>query len=143
MLDAIKLIAMLFLLFGGGFVLMNWLTGWQVLQTRYACTSGGTSSQISQGSFRWVTLRLRWSSLIAAVELYPRFLWLRPSFPLNLFLHTVCIPWSAMKASKKTGLFFSTTVLEVQGYQWRIRIRGRPGREIAKKILNAHEVSSV
>lgn len=119
------------LLFGGGILLTRLLSGWGQLETQFKCRNDLLHGQISRGSFRWVGSRFRFTQLALAVEIYPAYLWLRPSFPLNFALKPICIPWKAIQATKVTrNILCSKATVGVEGCSFSFQIYGMPGLRI-------------
>jgi hypothetical protein len=149
MLNTLNFLAIAFAFFGTWMYVMRWLAGWARLQTLYAVKPNTLTEQISNGSFRWVGCRLRWTSITVAIELYPKGLFLRPSFPLNMALHAVCIPWPAIDAYNHQTLLSRKTTLQIDGYPWPLHILGHPGSVIeahiqallasAEQVVQTHE----
>lgn len=134
MLNTLNFLAIAFAFFGSWIYAMRWLAGWARLQTLYAIKPDALTEQISNGSFRWVGCRLRWTSIAVAIELYPKGLFLRPYFPLNMALHAVCIPWPAIDAHNRQTLLGRKTTLQIDGYPWPIHILGHPGLVIKEHL---------
>lgn len=132
------------LLFGGGALLMRLLSGWGQLEKRFKCRDDLLNGQISRGSFRWVGSRFRFIQLVLAVEIYPTYLWLRPSFPLNLALKPICIPWKAIQETEVTrNILRSKATVGVEGCSFSIQIYGTPGLRIHAAAENEKAGGSI
>lgn len=116
------------------FVKRHWL--WSRMSLAYP-GKGSVGAEISEGSYRWVSLRAFWFRYGVAVEIYPAGLWLRLAFPENLLKEPVLIPWSAISAQEGSFFGFSDTSLHIAGFKERLKIRGRPGRDIVARAAAA------
>ncbi|MBR8375803.1 hypothetical protein KDW20_08480 [Burkholderia cenocepacia] len=134
MLDIVRFFIVAIVFYGSGIEAMRWLSGWKELEPYAASRTAANGKQISNGSYRWVTCRSKWTRFSVAVELYPRHLWLRPSFPLNLRLPAICIPWDAINASQKELFLSRTVTLRIQGSSTVLRFGGTVGQRILAEV---------
>ncbi len=134
MLNTARFIFVVVVFFGSWLEAVRWLSGWKDLES-YA-SSRGTSNerQISNGPYRWVPCRIRWTALTVAVELYPQHLWLRPSFPLNLRCPAISIPWDAIDASHGETFITRTVTLHIYGCSTALRFCGVVGQRILAEV---------
>jgi hypothetical protein len=131
MVELVNMLISFTVLFGGWMLLMRWLSAWGMVEKNYACQETSTTGQISRASFRWVGSQFRFTQLTLAVELYPRFLWLRPSFPLNLALKSLCIPWESIQTTEVHRNMLRTKIsLCVLECPFRIHVFGKAGESI-------------
>jgi hypothetical protein len=136
--ELLKFLIPFTVLSGGWMLLMRWLSGWSALERDYTCHATSTTGQISRASYRWVGSRFRFTRLTLAIELYPRFLWFRPSFPLNLAFKSLCIPWGDIQTTEvHRNLFRTTTSLCVSGCPFQIRVSGKAGESIHAAVEDA------
>jgi len=113
---------------------MVWASGWPTLQDIYKIKT--LDGLISGGSYRLVYCRSRWIWLLIALEIYPTGLWLRNSFPLNIFMPSVLIPWEGLTLAQSRAWIFSGTRLQVSGWPYSIEILGRAGRAVREKVTS-------
>lgn len=138
MAELVNMLISFTVLFGSWMLLMRWLSGWSAVEKNYACKETSTTGQISRASFRWVGSRFRLVQLTLSVELYPRFLWLRPSFPLNLALKSLCIPWESIQITEVHRNMFRTKIsLHVLECPFRIHVFGKAGESIHAAVAKA------
>lgn len=131
------------LMFGSWILLIRWLTGWSKLESKFRCERDSLNTQISQGSFRWVHSRVRFTELGLAVELYPAFLWLRPGFPLTFGMKAICVPWHQIEDVKlKKSILGTGATLNLGEWVPPIYIRGEAGKRIHASFVKDEENSS-
>lgn len=122
------------LLFGGWGYLYYCLTGWRRLTTLYARRD--SSLGISQGSFKWVWCSSRWTSLTVSLEIYPQGLWLKPGFPLNLFMPALLIPWDQLEVTEvRDSLLRPRAVFRMIGITWPFIVKGRAGVRVSEFLV--------
>ncbi len=134
MLDIVRFIIVAIVFYGSGIEAMRWLSGWKELEPYVASRNAPDGRQVSNGSYRWVSCRSKWTRFAVAVELYPQHLWLRPGFPLNLRLPAICIPWDAINASQKEVFLSRTVTLRIQGCSTSLRFCGAVGQRILAEV---------
>ncbi|MES2049864.1 MAG: hypothetical protein V4447_15800 [Pseudomonadota bacterium] len=120
-------------MFGGSGMLYRYLTGWSQLSTLYARRESVAS--ISDGSYRWVSCKINLTPISVSIEIYPDGLWLKPGFPLSVFMPAILIPGSKIVMAKsKTGLFGRKTELQIAGFSGPFVICGNAGLAITDSI---------
>ena len=120
-------------MFGGAGMLYRWLTGWPRLVSLYAYKR--TAHSISKGSYRWVGCKINFTSLSVSLEIYSEGLWLKPGFPLSLFMPALLIPWSKIVVVESNTSFpFKKTVLQIAEFSGQLAIGGQAGLSVAKSV---------
>ncbi|MEK6352379.1 MAG: hypothetical protein V4796_09245 [Burkholderia cenocepacia] len=132
--DIVRFTIVAIVFYGSGIEAMRLLSGWKKLEPYAASRNAPNGGQISNGSYRWVSCRSQWTRFAVAVELYPQHLWLRPSFPLNLRLPAICIPWDSINASQQKIIFSRTVTLRIQGCPTVLRFCGAVGQRILAEV---------
>lgn len=105
-------------MFGLSGLIYRWLTRWSQLERLYA--QNIPLNLISKGSYRWVRCKVGLTSISASIEIYPAGLWVKPGFPLTLFMKPVLVPWNKLTIIKRDKLFFTPRAM--------LRIAGCPSR---------------
>lgn len=137
MLDTARFFFVAIVFFGSWLEAMRWLSGWKSLEPYETNRDATNERPFSNGSYRWVSCRAKWTRFTVAVELYPQYLWLRPSFPLNLRLPAICVPWDAINASQREMFFSRTVTLRIHGCSTGLRFFGAVGQRILTEVENS------
>lgn len=124
------------LMFGASSLLYRWLTGWSRLAILYA--QRAHIGSISNGSYQWVGCKINLTSISISIEIYPEGLWLKPGFPLSIFMKSLLIPWSkiVMAKSRTTVLLSRKTDLQIVGFSDIFMIKGDAGLSIENHKMN-------
>ena len=134
MLDTVRSIFVAIVFFGSWLEAMRWRSGWKDFEPYETSPDAPNEKQISNGSYRWVSCQPKWTRFAVAVELYPQHLWLRPSFPFNLRLGAIYIPWDAINASQRKRFFSRTVTLRIHGCSTGLRFCGAVGQRILAEV---------
>ncbi|MCA7949010.1 hypothetical protein LGM43_01845 [Burkholderia seminalis] len=134
MLDTVRFFFVVIVFFGSGLQVVRWLSGWKDLERYKTRRDAPNERPISNGSYRWVSCRVKWTSFSVAVELYPQHLWIRPGFPLNLRLPAISIPWDAISASQGKIFLLRTVTLRIRGCSTGLRFYGAVGKRILAEV---------
>ncbi|MCA8017977.1 hypothetical protein [Burkholderia metallica] len=134
MLNTARFIFVVVVYFGSFLEIVRWLSGWKDFEPYESSRDTSNERQISNGSYRWVSCRIKWTAFTVAVELYPRHLWLRPGFPLNLRLPAISIPWDAIDASQGGTFITRTVAVRIHGCSTGLRFYGAVGQRILAEV---------
>jgi len=111
---------------------MSWLTGWKHLAVRYRAP--GKIQSISHGSHRWQNCRIRGISVSVASELYDEGWWIRPTFPLQIWMPALLIPWRQLGiADAAESMLGKRVTLRVACFSGEIVVRG-----VCAKLIESH-----
>ncbi|SHH19355.1 hypothetical protein [Massilia sp. CF038] len=108
----------------------GWITGWRELRALYPAPKPETR-MISNGSYRWLYVGMKWGRLGVALECYPEGLWLRPAFPANLVMWPVLVPWHDLQRTDHHMFGYARIALTVRGLKFKLRFSGQAAQAIS------------
>jgi len=130
--NAIDFLLICGLFFGIPTWYMIWASGWRQLTDLYE--AGSLDGLISEGSYRLVRCRSKYTTVVVALEIYPSGLWLKVPFPLKLFVSSVLIPWEKIRLGQTRPLFGRGVSVEIADWPCHMELGGNAGKAVRGKL---------